>query len=57
MKEGTEVKEREGQTYTIKAQTCFNRIVLPEFKSEEEMKKGIESILQSKEHWLYFDLE
>jgi hypothetical protein len=31
----------------IEAKTCFNRILLPEYKNKEEMKKSIDIILKT----------
>ena len=39
----------------IEARTCFNRILLPQYKSEEEMKKCMDIILQFDSN--YFGLE
>jgi len=39
----------------IVAQTCFNNIILPEYKTKEEMKKAINIILESDTN--YFGLE
>ena len=30
----------------IKAKTCFNRILLPEYKKKEDMEKGIRIIIE-----------
>ena len=39
----------------IMAQTCFNNIILPEYKTKEEMRKAINIILESDTN--YFGLE
>ena len=39
----------------ITAQTCFNSIILPDYKTKEEMKKSINIILENDTN--YFGLE
>ena len=49
-------KEENANSYKlITAQTCFNSIILPEYKTKEEMRKAINIILESDTN--YFGLE
>jgi E3 ubiquitin-protein ligase HUWE1 len=47
--------EKKKDLKLITAQTCFNNIILPEYKTKEEMRKAINIILESDTN--YFGLE
>eukprot|EP00347_Sterkiella_histriomuscorum_P017181 403350359 len=53
----TMIPSQEEGSQVIKAQTCFNRIYMPKFTSQEQVKQTIDNIIIHKDHWLYFDYE
>lgn len=53
----TIVAAPEPNSTLIRSQTCFNRIYLPLFESQEQLSKAIVTIVSNKDLWLHFDYE